>query len=704
MTNNTQAQTALAAATNGIHQTLRPFIFEGSEENAALQVRDFEAHLLPDAAVLVYKLAGVLMLAYCYLLRSKRPDENIPPAIYDCVMQAWEERGGYSELRAASILQLAADSPPSSSISNLVHNPEVHYRWGDLLRAREDRYRLYLNKLEEVDIYDCFTQLILSLPILAQTSFDGDGFKFPEFDDVVPKFPYLYRSNKYSGVMFLNCFKQALSQPLVVYRGGRSDYREDLRLSDDQLTQYDFMREVLGFKERRQTRSGIVHLFGHTYKPFENLARVIAKTRNDAAVKAFVAQYEGQISVSGGHPLESEELMADFVTLALAELGPTKVLRSIIRHGWSITERYLEGLEKLGVCKASEWEGKLEQRVREKKISLMNFLQLAPTFKVKVFGEIELDSRCWCLLNAAGLVIDSPSDYFESIGTKIETQKTFNAQFHPDDFWSVGVRTARLIERTLKFLIAFYSGLHAYYRSWQSTTTDDFGTFETAMIKEAGRAYHSSRLTPGQLIGRFREMCNDKEYKRVAEKLLGRDTICDVDEFKRFTEENLTSVADELSPSSESADETANLVDMINKVKHDKGWLKPEDVRRFLDQTLQLLVFLRDGQSLDQNLSVPDRLCQSLPVYPAVVSFREQHRKRDGLVVSNYKVYSHDWDVDEDSDDPTRVASLNIKIFSPREYTPNEDYYCIPFHKRTTPEWLLDPFLISCSKLNSSFK
>src|SRR6266404_2466951 len=172
MTNNTKAQATRSIAMDGIHKTLWPLIFETSEEGAEPPEGDFEAHVLPDTAVLVYKLAGVLMLAYCYLLKSRRPEESIPPTIYDCVLQAWEERGGYSELRAASILQLAADSPFSSSISKLVQNPEVHYKWGELLRAREDRYRLYLNKLEEVDIYECFTQLIQSLPVLEQTSFD----------------------------------------------------------------------------------------------------------------------------------------------------------------------------------------------------------------------------------------------------------------------------------------------------------------------------------------------------------------------------------------------------------------------------------------------------------------------------------------------------------------------------------------------------
>ena len=140
----------------------------------------------------------------------------------------------------------------------------------------------------------------------------------------------------------------------------------------------------------------------------------------------------------------------------------------------------------------------------------------------------------------------------------------------------------------------------------------------------------------------------------------------------------------------------------FNRLKHDNptGSLSPEvssdELISFADRTIRIFNYLQYGNVKVLNMSEAARkaepLSRRLPVYPMVVSFREQHRKRDGLVVYSYKIHRSDGFGADD-----RAA---VNIMTPHQYIANEDYYCIPYHKRTTDKWLLDPFLIRCNKID----
>jgi hypothetical protein len=157
--------------------------------------------------------------------------------------------------------------------------------------------------------------------------------------------------------------------------------------------------------------------------------------------------------------------------------------------------------------------------------------------------------------------------------------------------------------------------------------------------------------------------------KGATDVLLGRGQVCALSKFnKRYA--------------------TNDWVSVFNRLKHDKAnEVSPEEMVGFVDQTVSLFKFFRDGKELSKVRAI----FEGVPVYPMVVSFREQHRKRDGFVIYNYKIHSLDG----------TEAGYDVKILTPHEYVPNEEYYCIPFYKRSTDEWLLDPFLIRCSKFNS---
>ena len=80
------------------------------------------------------------------------------------------------------------------------------------------------------------------------------------------------------------------------------------------------------------------------------------------------------------------------------------------------------------------------------------------------------------------------------------------------------------------------------------------------------------------------------------------------------------------------------------------------------------------------------------PVYPHVISFREVHRKRDGLIIHHHEIYSSA----QNLSDP----GTSIGVLSQRNYLPSEEYYCIPMFNRATRLWWLNPFLIRCSEFD----
>jgi hypothetical protein len=239
----------------------------------------------------------------------------------------------------------------------------------------------------------------------------------------------------------------------------------------------------------------------------------------------------------------------------------------------------------------------------------------------------------------------------------------------------------KLVERTFRFLFVFYSGLQGYHQSLEKYQ-GDYQNCERAMLEAARRAHRESHKSATQLISQFSDLCRKLNHKGPPDRLIGRPEVC-----KLKTLGNLAN------------DEWMGV---FNRLKHDKstGRLPQEvsgdELLNFADRTIKIFNYLQYGNEKALDMSEAARravpLSQRLPVYPMVVSFREQHRKRDGLVVYSYKIHRSDGFGADD-----RSA---VNIMTPHQYSGNEDYYCIPYHKRTTDKWLLDPFLIRCSKID----
>src|SRR5262249_33955988 len=255
----------------------------------------------------------------------------------------------------------------------------------------------------------------------------------------------------------------------------------------------------------------------------------------------------------------------------------------------------------------------------------------------------------------------------------------------------VGLRVGKLLERTFKFLICFYSGLQGYLKAKQRARWHR-KDLERAMLIEAKKTIDRIwRAAPGPLLGEFRTQTKDlsenneitqfadlaaaadRDEDGLAYPLLGRKQVCNTDLYKELTSPEYTSV--------------------FNRIKHDlvygpkvRGQVTQSEMRMFLESSVRLFDFLRTG-----NDDVGNREGYSLePIYPMVISFQEEHRNRDELIIYDYEIYSLN-----------RMRAPKIRILTSYEYSTNENYYCIPFYNRSTTKWWLDPFLIRCNQFDS---
>jgi hypothetical protein len=688
---------ALNAAVKGIHPSLAPLIFRKWDLDAGGRPK-IQRHNLPKIAAIVCKFSGILVQSYWLMLKGQKRDQDIPAQLNDILLQVWAGHQKYIEGLAVSVLHEASMARPDSSIGQLVNSPEVFVKWGELLNARERRIKEFLTESGKEDWFGMFARLIHALPILSSTQFDGENFIFG--GQAIPIFPFLHNSDEIENVLYLYSFEQVQSKPRIVFEDPYSDYTEEIELDEGLPSkhQYLFLKEMLGFTD---VREGMLYLFGSGYEHIKNLALAIATAGGSKCEEALTKLIEdNKWSVEDYQKKEREDqeptlnYKVNFITLVLAQKGPIEVMKDLLRQDRTLMDDYLAFLESRGRGRASEWKRNVKDMMVLRKKSIDGYLDLDRDLKKDVSDSIDLEARCWGVLRAAGLNIESPHPYVESINMRICMIKEWNKRLHGGryDVFTAGLKIEKLLERTMKFLICFYAGLGAYHKSYENNPTS-YELHEEHMINEARETYMQiSRRPPGFLIEEFKRLARQSS-KGVTDLLLGRKTACDMRLLDDLTKGDYVGIFNRLkhdtggTPQAEqSADSYAEI---FNRLKHDK---KKEVTRaemiKFVSQTYKLFRFLQLGKDFSDEMV--DYTLE--PVYPMVISFREAHRKRDGLMIYNYEIYSLG-----------ETTNFPIRILTPHEYSPDEEYYCIPLYNKSTARWWLEPFLIRCSKFDSVF-
>jgi len=648
---------------------------------------------MPRNAAVVCKLAGLLIQARWYQLKAN--GERVPTELDQLLLNAWKGEQEYTEGIALSVLEYAA-AAPKHMFGGFVREPNIFIKWQRLINFRKLLYRELLNQSQELDLYGLFTTLIESLPVLHSTTLEGSFFILPT--GRVSAFPFIYQPSDWANSLFLYRFGGTGARPLFSFEDPFSNYIKNVRLlpGTTEFKQYRRMREVLGFKS---VEPGMLYLFGTGYEDVRRLALLISNSPDDEAIRNGIHQRLFESCEPDVKELSLYQGALDRLIVLLAELGPYEVLHRILKNDWSAFEYYAKYIEMHIGTPAAQIREMCEREEKQRLQSGGGYDQLTPKLQRQIKESIKLETKCWAILRTLGMELDLGWGHAESISMRLESLRYLREAFLKGngDIEGTGTKFYKLLERTFWFLLCFYSGLDAYHDSFQESEKD-WQRHEQAMVKAAMEVCTSlERPTLGTLVNSFICLCKDASTKESVNTLLGRRRICDTEPFEQLA------------------------LKIVNRCRHDIPRLKPltkEEFGRFMDQTIELFQFLRDGREArgkvreDESQAVarrgrsdrrelaeiknhylhPNKL---EPVYPLVVTFHQTRRKRGGLTIHGYVVEFFEGEEQEEE--------KAVNILTRRQYVTSEQYYCIPYGDRSVGKYWLEPFLVRCSQFDSIF-
>jgi hypothetical protein len=658
------------AVSNYVDPSIRAYCFHGLANGRQALSRDLEDAALPRTVSAVSKFAGLLLQAHWLAAKCVGvPLGGMLERVDNLLLQVWAGHQRYSESIAMSLLYETSLSQPSAG---LVNDPEIIALWKDLLALRHGvRFRYFEQRVRDIDQSASFVRLLRALPIL-KWKIEEDFFVVAQ-GRKISTFPFLSHSAQIDNPLFLYAIEHTAQGTRITFEDPYSSFTEKFRPTKG-TPEFEALKGINIALGLEQVQEGILYLFGDEYQHIHNLALAITETPSgDPRAGSALRELKERYSKDYDDELTSRSNLSDFVTLLLADNGPLVIIRQLLKGDRQLHETYfrhlLRGDQALVIQSTQHLESMIDVKTKAIKRMIDDTMRLD-----RMLEDAVLDARATAVLHASGLKFQ-PRPVVESIDMRIKAVEHLYAHIKPaganmDAILNAGLRINLIGERTLKFVICFYSGLKAYHRSRLQNGSDDIQC-EKALIEGFRRAYTTIHLCPlGVLIDKLRTMLVEPEQHWVT-AVLGRKAICEIGIFEKLTTKWTAS-------------------GIINRIKHDKGE-KPivtrDEMLAFIIDTLEVLRFLRNGN----NEEVGDYSLE--PVYPTVISFYEAHRKRDGLMIYNYEISS--------LADQEQTHEQRIKILTPRQYSANEDYYCIPVFHRSTHTWWLEPFLIRCSVINS---
>lgn len=654
----------LQGSVNNIHTSLVPLIFARHDSRGRPLAASFRRDHALHTGANICRLGGLVLQAYCIHLKSQ--EAEVPQALEDLIAKLWTGRLHYDEHLAWSILHTASLHAPGTGLQGLIGPAEIFVEWQRLLSLRKLSFKEYDVAAGRVQWDGALTKLLTALPILSRCQFSKDAFLF-EGSGKVWAFPLVHYSPDHQGFFYFYSVQRngRNTEVCLAHPHGDLMVTYAIRRKDPVSERFRINQGVLGVKP---AESGVVHLFGNHFGHIAALARAISVTETDAAAgarKDVLRQYKSEIRVC--------DSLADSLIYLIADKGPARILRTALTGHLDACKDYLRTLEQYGCGPSGFAEScmqDIEEQLRDRDKTISECLDLDRDYGRGIRSEAVLDIMCWGVLRAAGLDIESPRAYVESIGMRASMCSRWKTEFESENvsIEQVSLRVLKMVERTFKFLIAFYHGLTAYYRVF--LTTGQHAASEAAMIEQAGSRYRrTSKLPPGELVDELRKLIMRSEQPECL-VFLGRPNICSPQAFDKL----VTSIWRDGF--------------IGNRVKHDSGnSVTREEVKMFLDGTTRLFKFLQRGHIDNPNGPIE-------PVYAHVVSFELMKRDRDGLTTYRYQISSGE-------PEQARMPS-EVGILTERNYVPDEEYYCIPMLNRMTDRWWIEPFMIRCSSFNQA--
>lgn len=458
-------------------------------------------------------------------------------------------------------------------------------------------------------------------------------------------------------------------------------------------------------------------LYSVDYKYIQNLALAISDALVDSTkerlfhyyIKTFPDAFKlldfqsepGKVCIADKEDVLFNSNWDNVIAYLMLESGPSAILEKIINCDEQKFILLAENLEiRFGSrIKADNLVDEYKRKQREESEIIRrisnDFFSLGEVVE-KAQGNLMVQT----IISAVNSLIESNrcyaynAAYVETINMRIKNLESILKSGVSDEGKSIALNKA--IEKTLRFLLSFYTGLIAYSEELNSvldlhliteaSTVSLINNCELAFLKKAReKAQDSKRLSLGQLIGEFRELSksisamSDDRVRTVSKKgdilksVIGRDYICDIKMFNELTEPTVAT---------------------INKYKHyiaEDGTSYAVYDRDNLEKAKELLYFFiynkdyQDEKRMKQLISLD-------PIYPYVVRYCIKSENRDGYHVNNYVVNMSSDDMD-----------LEVKLLTEKNYEINELYYCIPNMNGTLPKWWIKPFLIKCRDVDEIF-
>ena len=652
-----------------IDASMKAYCFLGLAQGRNKLSRDLEEAALPRTVAAVCKFAGLLLQAHWLAARCDGiPFGGMLERVDNLLLQVWAGHQRYSESIAMSLLYEAS---LGNSSTGLVRDPEVIASWKDLLALRRGiRFRYFEQEARKLDQTSLFIRLLCALPVL-KCKIHADYFVFGP-DRKISTFPFLWRSAQIDNPLYLYAIEHTEQGTKLTFEDPYSSFSERLR-PEKHTPEFEALKSINLALGLEQVQEGILYLFGDEYQHIQNLALAITeRAKDDKNAGSALGYLKKFYAKEYDDELTSKSDLADFITLLLADNGPLVIIRMLLKKDRNLHETYIHHLLRGDLGSVGESMQHLERMISAKATAIDRMLDDEKR-KQSMLDDAELDARATAVLRASGLKLQ-PRPVVESIDMRIKALERLLLHVKPasvemDAIIATGIQINKIAERTLRFVICFYAGLKAYHRSRQQKESDDIQC-EKALIEGFRRAYSDAQLPLGMLIDKLRTILEEPEQHWVT-AVLGRKAICDSNHFHKLTNKWTEG-------------------GLVNRVKHDKldkPIVTREEMLAFIQDTLGVLRFLRNGTIDD----VGDYSLE--PVYPTVISFCEARRKRDGLMICRYEISS--------LGDQEQTYEQPIKILTTRQYNANEDYYGIPVFNRSTHTWWLEPFLIRCSVINS---
>jgi hypothetical protein len=653
-----------------VDSSFYPFLFPKWKRGDILDSSRFSSISLARNADVICKFAGLLLIIYWYSKKGSSVNERANTEVDHIILQVLSGHQLYSTGFALSLLQEASIRDMNNGLAELVTNPSVFVNWRRFFHLKSKSFREQSRLPDDPARYSAFLELIKNLPILKLMKFDGISFVTPD-GKIVPPFPFVRFTFERNNPLFLQSFETTSKQPVVVFEDpfGNSLDSVELCNGDDELDQYYFMRQILGLKD---VKPGLVYLFGSGYQHIINLAHVISSSPFGVLEELFI-RYDMTDSIN-----DKNKSIVNQITYLLAERGPSEIIEFILDKNNLLFEPYLNLMGERGEVDTVKIKEEYNNEIKRKTNSIQSYLDLDKKLKDEVIDRMKSETRCWAVLKAAGMHVDPCSDYVESISMRLDVLKRLSKEYRHsihENTIETGIKVGKLTERTFRFLLCFYSGIDAYSQSYLDDPSN-YIRHESNMITKAKNKYNEIiSCTPGRLINLLCSLSDELSQTEAIKTLLDRRYIIHNDTYNKLA--------------------SSDWIGVLNRLKHDKLSMKPVsriELTQYVDTAILLFSYLQTGKKKDPNKS-DLTIYEIAPIYPIVVSLREAHRKKDGLVIYNYTLHSVDG----------RSENTTINILTPREYSQASNYYCIPVPSRAMNGWLIDPLIIPCSQFDAIF-